>query len=50
MLSAFSSKDSISNVMGVCKCIGFGSLYVLEGPMNAERHIKVLEEHMLSSR
>ncbi len=34
-------------------CIGaysMGSLYVLEGTMNAERYIKVLEQHMLPSR
>ncbi len=27
-----------------------GSLHVLEGTINAERHIKVLEQHMLPSR
>ncbi len=27
-----------------------GSLHVLEGIMNAERYIKVLEQHMLPSR
>ncbi len=27
-----------------------GSLHVLEGTMNAERYIKVLEQHMLPSR
>ncbi len=42
MSSAFSSKASISD--------GMGSLHVLEGIMNAERYIKVLEQNMLSSR
>ncbi len=35
-----------------CICIsayGMGSLHVLEGTMNAERYIKVLEQHMLPS-
>ncbi len=47
MLSAFSSKASISNGMGVHKCIWYGQL--LEGTMNAERYIKVLEQHVLFS-
>ncbi len=37
----------------VCGCIiayGLGSLHVLEGTMNAERYIKVLEQSMLPSR
>ncbi len=37
----------------VWRCIsayGMGSLHVLEGTMNAERYIKVLEQHMLPSR
>ncbi len=39
----------------VIKCIiisayGMGSLHVLEGTMNAEMYIKVLEQHMISSR
>ncbi len=37
----------------VLDCIsvyGMGSLHVLEGTMNAERYIKVLEQHMLPSR
>ncbi len=37
----------------VWECIsayGMGSLHVLEGTMNAERYIKVLEQHMLPSR
>ncbi len=29
---------------------GMGSLHVLEGTMNAERYIKVLEQHMLPTR
>ncbi len=50
MLSAFSSKASISDGMGVHKCIWYGSFHVLEGTMNAERYIKVLEQHMLPPR
>ncbi len=37
----------------VWECIsayGMGSLHVLEGTMNAERYIKVLEQHMLPTR
>ncbi len=37
----------------VWRCIsvyGMASLHVLEGTMNAERYIKVLEQHMLPSR
>ncbi len=37
----------------VWRCIsayGMGSLHVLKGTMNAERYIKVLEQHMLPSR
>ncbi len=49
MLSAFSSKASISKGMGI-SAYSMGSLHVLEGNMNAERYIKVLEEHMLPSR
>ncbi len=37
-------------VWGTHKCIRYGSLHVLEGTMNAERYIKVLEQHMLPSR
>ncbi len=48
MLSAFSSKASISDGMGVHKCIQYGQLAAcMEGTMNAERYIKVLEQHML---
>ncbi len=32
------------------RAYGMGSLHVLEGTMNAERYIKVLEQHMLPSR
>ncbi len=49
-LSAFSSKTSISDGMGGISAYGMGSLHVLEGTMNAERYIKVLEQHMLTSR
>ncbi len=37
MLSAFSSKASISDGMG---CICYGQLHVLEGTMNSEGYIK----------
>ncbi len=50
VLSAFSSKASISDDMGCIRVCGMGSLLVLEGTMNAERYIKVLEQHMLPSR
>ncbi len=51
MLSAFSSKPSISDGMGGGKsAYGMGNLHVLEGTMNAERYIKVLEQYMLLSR
>ncbi len=46
MLSAFSSKASISDGMGCISAYGMGSLHVLEGTMNAERY---LEQHMLPS-
>jgi len=48
--SVFSSKASISDDMGCISVCGMGSLLVLEGTMNAERYIKVLEQHMLPSR
>ncbi len=47
---AYSSKASISDVRGCIWAYGMGSLHVLEGTMNAERYIKVLEQHMLPSR
>ncbi len=48
MLSGFSSKASISDGMGVHKCIHYGQLTYFT--MNAERYIKVLEQLMLPSR
>ncbi len=41
MLSVFSSKASISDGLGVHKCIRYGQLACLEGTMNAERYIKM---------
>ncbi len=37
-------------VWGCISAYNMGSLHVLEGTMNAERYIKVLEQHMLPSR
>ncbi len=37
-------------VWGCISAYGMGSLHVLEGTMNAERYIKVLEQQTLSSR
>ncbi len=37
-------------VWGCISAYGMGSLHVLEGTMNAETYIKVLEQHMLPSR
>ncbi len=37
-------------VWGCISAYGMGSLHVLEGTMNAERYIKILEQHMLPSR
>ncbi len=37
-------------VWGCICAYGMGSLHVLEGTMNAEKYIKVLEQHMLPSR
>ncbi len=37
-------------VWGCISANSMGSLHVLEGTMNAERYIKVLEQHMLPSR
>ncbi len=37
-------------VWGCISAYSMGSLHVLEGSMNAERYIKVLEQHMLPSR
>ncbi len=35
---------------GCISAYGMGSLHFLEGTMNAERYIKVLEQHMLPFR
>ncbi len=45
-----SSKASISDVWRCISAYGKGSLHVLEGTMNAERYVKILEQHMLPSR
>ncbi len=45
MISALSSKASISDCMGHISANGMGSLHVLQGNMNAERYIKILEQH-----
>ncbi len=37
-------------VWGCINAYGMGSLHVMEGTMNAERYIKVLEQHILPSR
>ncbi len=37
-------------VWGCISAYGMGSLHDLEGTMNAERYIKILEQHMLPSR
>jgi len=37
-------------VWGCISAYGMGSLHVLEGTINAERYIKVLEQHILPSR
>ncbi len=37
-------------VWGCISAYGMGSLHVLEGTINAERYMKVLEQHMLPSR
>ncbi len=46
------SVQKLSSLMvwGCISTYGMGSLHVLEGTMNAERYIKVLEQHMLPSR
>ncbi len=46
-------QHSVQKPASLMVCIsayGMGSLHVLEGIMNAERYIKVLEQHMLPSR
>ncbi len=47
MLSAVGSKAASLMVWGCISAYGMVSLHVLEGTMNAERYIKVLEQHML---
>ncbi len=37
-------------VWGCISAYGLGSLHVLEGTINAERYIKILEQQMLSTR
>ncbi len=37
-------------VWGCISAYGMGSLHVLEGTMNVERYIKILEQHMIPSR
>ncbi len=46
----FSPKARIFDGMGVHKCIQYGSLHVLEGTLNAEMYIKILEQRMHPSR
>ncbi len=43
-------KPASLKVWGCISAYDMGSLHVLEGTMNAERYIKVLEQHMLPSR
>ncbi len=43
-------KSAFLMVWGCICANGMGSLHVLEGTMNAERYIKVLEQHMRPSR
>ncbi len=43
-------KSASLMVWGCISAYGMGSLHVLESTMNAERYIKVLEQHMLPSR
>ncbi len=43
-------KSASLMVWGCISAYGMGSLHVLEGTMNAERYINVLEQHMLPSR
>ncbi len=46
-----SVQKPVSLMAWVCiSAYGMGSLHVLKGTMNAERYIKVLEQHMLPSR
>ncbi len=50
MSSAFSSKASILMVWGCISAYVMDSLHVLVGTINAERYIKVLEQHMIPFR
>ncbi len=50
MLSAFSSKSSISNGMGVHKWIRYGQLVYFGRHYECWKVYKVLEQHMLPSR
>ncbi len=50
LLSALSSEACISDGMGLHECVWHGQLTHLEGTINAERYIQVLEQHMLPSR
>ncbi len=43
-------KPASMMVWGCISAYGMGILHVLEGTINAERYIKVLEQHMLPSR
>ncbi len=43
-------KPASQMVWGCISAYSMGSLHVLEGTMNDERYIKVLEQHMLPSR
>jgi len=43
-------KSAFLMVWGCISAYGMGRLHVLEGTMNAERYIKVLEQHILLSR
>ncbi len=43
-------KSASLMVWGYISAYSMGSLHVLEGTVNAERYIKVLEQHMLPSR
>ncbi len=43
-------KPASLKVWGCISAYGLGSLHVLEGTMNAERYIKVLQQHMFPSR
>ncbi len=50
LLTLAVQKPASLMVWGCISAYGMGSLHVLEGTMNAERYIKVLEQHMLPSR